>query len=129
MFTLTKKKILQNFLSRNEQKVTSNEQRAKSFTSNSVRLKYNIWKKYLTGQHYIQVCSFYIQKAKLTTLLNNWLVVWVVCLFKMNIWPQIKLFLGLLILLTIWERVIFNGKTMILTQRWLLSVTWKHTFK
>ena len=38
---------------------------------NSMRLKFNIWKKYLTCQHYIRVCSFYTQKAKPTTLLNN----------------------------------------------------------
>ena len=61
-----------------------------------------------------------IEKAKLTTLLNNWLVVY---LFKMNIWPQIKLFVDLLILLTTWERCIFNEKTLILTQKWLLSVS------
>ena len=38
---------------------------------NSMRLKFNIWKKYLTCQHYIRVGSFYTQKAKPTTLLNN----------------------------------------------------------
>ena len=47
-------------------------------------LSFNIWKKLHTCQHYIHVCSFYTQKAKLTSLLKN--------LFKMNVRPQIKLF-------------------------------------
>ena len=60
--------------------------------SRAQRVRFNIWKKYLTCQHYIHVCSFYTQKAKLTTLLSNyWLVVY---LFTMNMWPQIKLFYG-----------------------------------
>ena len=76
---------------------------------NSVRLKINIWKKYLKCQHYLHVCSFCTQKSKLTTLLNNY---WPAVYFsKMKYDHRLSsTIVSLLILLTFREGYIYNGK-------------------